>query len=94
MTSYIFGDSFKTIAHQPYRCVVHTKLQMSWNDLHVLAEQLLGMHNVRTHHIVFELCMMEKKKEKRRVTYEVDLAIEYQRDVVCKCFSLLCFVIL
>ena len=28
-----------------------------------LAEQLFGMYNIHTHHIVFELSVMEKKKD-------------------------------
>ena len=31
-----------------------------------VAEQWFGMYNIRIHHIVFELCLSEKKRKKER----------------------------
>ena len=74
-----------------------------------LAEQSFGMCNISTHHIAFELCVMEKKEDMDKIeffmlvylnlikvirTNRVDLAIEQQGKVVCKLFVLLCFLFL
>ena len=39
-------------------------LKSEKEDLNYIAEQSFGMYNVHIHHIVFELCLVEKERKK------------------------------